>query len=475
VNRDFTVHTGGTWTLSGQAVALPTASTARTLLPLGRAATATADSVLANDPSVSGTFALDGRADTAWLANLGDYSPVLKLAWDRPRRLDRLRLDGAIISSVAPYEAVLEANGEKRVVSVGPGQTGFFKPLVARSATITFRAHPDPTGVQLPVGVGEVRLDGLQGLVRGVALDWKFDSGCGLGPSVSVNGVVHRTSVSGTLRDIVDARPVSWRTCDGPVTMKAGDQRISAEATDVFTPTMVVLKSQIGNEGSGASRRLTGDLAVSDAIRMRVGPGPAAVLTFGQNSNAGWKASLAGAPLAPTVVDGWQQGFVVPPGDGGKVEVHYGPSAAYYVALGIGALAALALVLLLALDLRRPARPEPLRPPVMPARQVTTRGGRRRWRSFSGLLLTLGALALLGGPLVAIAVVVGVVLAWRGPGTVVPLALGSLCVFASGVAAVYSPRLGSGSPDSLANGIAAVGAGLLFATLTRESAWESQP
>lgn len=464
MNRVFTTHEPGSWALRGQVVALPTEATARTLLPLGRGVRATANSVLANDPSVSGVFAMDGRSDTAWLANLGDLSPALTLTWDKPRRLSRLRVDAAIISSVAPYEAVIEARGQKRVVPLGPDTLGTFKPLVARAATITFHGRSDATGEQLPLGVGEVRLAGLEGQVRGVARSWRLTSQCGLGPLVSINGIEHKTRVTGTLGAVVDAQPLDWSTCGGPVALGSGRQLLSVAATDVFTPTTAVLQSQPVAAGPGITgRRVTGGSTASSSIRMRVGAGPVAVLSFGQNSNPGWQATLAGASLTPTVVDGWQQGFVLPAGAGGKVEVQFGPGTAYHVALAVGALGALVLLLLLLLDLRWPSRLDP-----MPISEPRTR---RRSRLL--LVLALVVLGLLGGPVLAGAVIVGGVVASRAQGLTAVLGTGSLCVLASGIAAVYSPDIGSGSPDGLANGLAAVGAGLLVATLLTSSARES--
>jgi arabinofuranan 3-O-arabinosyltransferase len=452
VDRTFTVHQGGTWRLRGRAVALPTDATARTLLPLGRALAATADSVLGNDPSVSGMFAVDGRSDTPWLANPGNLSPSLTISWDRPRRIDRLQVDSSLVGALAPYEAVITAGGQTRTVPVGAGQLGFFEPIVASSATITFHAYPDPGGMPLPVGVGEVRLSGVERLARDVARGFRLRTACGLGPTVTVDGVTYRTRVTGTLGDVIDGMPLRWHSCDGPVELAAGEKHLTVDANDLFTPTQIVLRSTSPRPEAVGGRPVGGVSPVSDTARMTVGPGPAAVAVLGQNTNPGWQASLGSRPLHPTVVDGWMQGFVVPGGDGGRVRIDFPAGATYRAALVAGAAGVVVLVVLLLLDLLRPRRPLPI---------VTGRWPRATVRLAVGVGLVV--LTALGGLVVALALLAGLV-ARRLGATVGGLAgTGGLLVLVSAIAAVYSPAIGSGTSGDLADLLACAGVGLLVA------------
>jgi arabinofuranan 3-O-arabinosyltransferase len=50
---------------------------------------------------------------------------------------------------------------------------------------------------------------------------------------------------------------------------------------------------------------------------VRVGPGDASYLAVRENFNRGWSASLNGHKLTPVKLDGWQQGFILPAGQGG--------------------------------------------------------------------------------------------------------------------------------------------------------------
>jgi GT2 family glycosyltransferase len=71
-------------------------------------------------------------------------------------------------------------------------------------------------------------------------------------------------------------------------------------------------------------------------------------LTLGEQADAGWTASLDGRELPPRTVDGWAQGFVLPPA-GGALEVQHDNGRDWWLA---GQL----LVLLVALVLAAPGR-----------------------------------------------------------------------------------------------------------------------
>ncbi len=97
------------------------------------------------------------------------------------------------------------------------------------------------------------------------------------------------------------------------------------------------------------------------------------VLVVPESINPGWTARAAdGSRLAPLTVNGWQQGWVLPPGTAGPVTLSFTSNALYRAGL-IGGLALLPLLALLAfLPVRRP-RPtdEPARP-WQPGRVTTS-------------------------------------------------------------------------------------------------------
>ncbi|MCW2784113.1 MAG: hypothetical protein JWP74_630 [Marmoricola sp.] len=456
LDRTFTVHGSGSWRFSGEVVAQPSTDTAKLLLPVGTGLSASSTSVLGDDPAVSAVFATDDQSDTSWLAARGDLAPVLQLTWHKPCTLSRLQVTASAIPALSPYEAVIEAHGQTRRVPLGAGQLGYFKAIPgATSARITLLAHRDSEHLGRSVGAGEVRLDGLASLARPVPLSWTFTSPCGLGPDLQVDGQTYRTQVTGTLGDVVDGRTMSWRSCDGAIALSSGTSRLQANASGIFDPTRVVLRSgeapASGPVAVTEQRAVTGASKLAPSMRVTIAAGPTSVLVFGQNANPGWQATLAGHDLATRVVDGWQQGFVIPAGAGGTVRIDFAPQTAYRAALGLGGAGVLVLLVLLLIDLRRPQSPLAVRGVIAPRR----RAGRLA-------VATAGMLVLAAvSPVAAAAALVGVFLVRRTP---VPVAAAVL-VLASGVAAAFAGGTAGGTPGAAADVLAALGCGLVAATL----------
>jgi arabinofuranan 3-O-arabinosyltransferase len=62
-----------------------------------------------------------------------------------------------------------------------------------------------------------------------------------------------------------------------------------------------------------------------------------AVLTVSESYNEGWEATAGGRRLQPVLVDGWKQGWVVPEGVVGLVELEFIPQGPFVVGLSVGA------------------------------------------------------------------------------------------------------------------------------------------
>ena len=104
-----------------------------------------------------------------------------------------------------------------------------------------------------------------------------------------------------------------------------------------------------------------------------VGAGPQRLLALAMNHNGGWEATLDGVALTPVVVDGFRQGFVVPAGAAGALDVEFAPDSSYRWALGGGLLLALLLLAGLLVPDREPSPCPGGRPPG-----DARAGGRRR-------------------------------------------------------------------------------------------------
>ena len=448
LDRTITVRAGASdpVALTGEVVARTTKRAIRLLEPVGREQRVTASSVLGNDPGVSSRFAWDGSSETAWVPADRDAGPTLVFHWSRPHRVSGIRVESPDVQT-APRRALLTtAEGRTVDVALTGSATAAFPALHTRRLQVTFQ-RPDE-GARIVVD--EVELAGAQ-------VTQPFDASattgavCGLGPHVVVDGVVHQSAVRGTLGDIVAGRPLRLAVCDvgdpgagtPQVELTAGPHRITAPPTIQFQ-TVMVTGTATQRTPSSQTRRV--DVRSWEGTRRTatVGAGPATVVSMPANANPGWRATLAGKPLAAVRVDGWQQGWVVPAGPAGRLVIDFPPQrwygpivAAGLVPAGLVVLASL-LLLLGRRRTRRNAVPEPA--PASPRAAA------------AGAVVLLLALGFVSAG--------GAALGWLGRRRTWPVVLGGLAVLASGLLDARDPAFPS---DGVADVLAAGGFGLLLA------------
>ena len=190
---------------------------------------------------------------------------------------------------------------------------------------------------------------------------------CGRGPIIGVAGQFVQTSVTTTVGALLDGGPVVAKPCRAePITLPAGQQELLISPGAAFVVDGVQLAGPLASQlrtaatipaqtGTWSADRREVSLEPSQASRVLVVP---------ESINPGWTAHTGdGSLLSPVTVNGWQQGWVLPPGTAGTVTLAFTSNALYRVGL-VGGLALLPLLALLALlPVRRPRAPdEPPRP-----------------------------------------------------------------------------------------------------------------
>ncbi|MEU7901448.1 alpha-(1-_3)-arabinofuranosyltransferase [Actinoplanes sp. NPDC049118] len=379
----------------------------------------TSSSIGVPEPAARPGAVVDGDPGTAWHAADEDKHPWLRMTWPSARTISGVRLSLPDTTAAArPWQVTVLGDDDVRNGFLDEGGTLLFdRPMLSNEITLliadTVPAQSfDPyrnVSRSLPVAVAEFTALP-DALPDRAAQDEKLALPCGTGPSVDVGGVKRTTALVASRRDLVELREVGARLCGRdattPVRVSAGSARIVAAASALATPVRLTLKPAGGGQGAGVPAAST-DQQIPVRVeswgptlrRVRLDAYPnQRVLSLRENQNPGWQATLRGRTLKPLVLDGWQQGWLVPAGVGGDVEMRFAPDSTYAAAIGGGGLLLVLVAAAAVLPVRRSGLPAPQ--PV-----------RRRRRLLSTLvggaaLLAVGGLAAGGLALLGIAAVV---------------------------------------------------------------------
>uniref|UniRef100_UPI002453CACD alpha-(1->3)-arabinofuranosyltransferase domain-containing protein n=1 Tax=Nocardia carnea TaxID=37328 RepID=UPI002453CACD len=239
-----------------------------------------------------------------------------------------------------------------------------------------------------PAGLAEVNVLGPQ-YPAPAPDDRLVTVGCDIGPTVAVGGRLVHTGITATAGELRSGAPVPAQPCPdlaappAPGTESGAAQPVSLPAGEVdvlVAPTELFFVDRL---------RLVGTQP----------PPPAAdtgtqLLTLALSTNTGWRAQTAdGRELEPIVVNGWQQGWLLPAGAAGPVTVSFPIDTWYRVAIFGGLLL---LIPLLAFAVPRGPRGDPA---------IPVRAWRTPW-TVGGLALT-AATTVIAGPTATVLTVAG--------------------------------------------------------------------
>ena len=385
----------------------------------------TASSTLSSQAEFGPANLFQASPARPWISTAAD--PALQLRWPGRRSISSMVIEPAFGFSAAPDRVQISSPDGDRRATVGlDGSVTLVPPLVTSQMTISFpgglAASPSVTpgqpGGEL-FGLGSIDIPALRDLrVAAPPLAGRFHLACGQGPAVTLDGVRYPTAVSGTMSALVRLRPVHLRLClTGGVDLALGQHTLLAHASPLFTVDQLSLRSSTaadtavtGSTSASTGSATTGSTTTGpgsaagastaapaqrvvhvlswqpDSRRLTIGAGGQSYLEVHQNASSGWVATLNGKRLQPVILDGWQQGYVVPAGRGGAVSMTFTPARVYH--FGLAASALLIVVLLgLAVGLGRLV-PAPLR--RRPSWSRRRRPGKPRREGPGRLALRLG-------------------------------------------------------------------------------------
>ncbi|MDH3008193.1 DUF3367 domain-containing protein [Gordonia alkanivorans] len=379
------------------------------------------------DPRGSPAAAVDGDPGTTWTAPqipdeekpedreddeepADDATPTLVVHLPAEQRVESVKLVAPGDYPATPTEVAVDLGTGEQIREVGKDGVLRLDPAITDRIEITIREQRDLIDVNslgfatpAPPGIAEVEVfpaprapaDG----------DRVVEIRCGDGLGITAAGQVVGISARTTTAALRSGEPVVARACTpGELRLPAGQQEVSVNPGQAFTVDAVSLT--VGSPVDGAATT-TPDVsewtAASRAVQ--IDSGPERLLVVPESTNPGWVARVDGRELSPVVVNGWQQGWIVPAGASGTVELTYRFDSLYRWSLVVG-------LVLMALLLVAAWWPSSRREAVAEPRTVTT----GRFTLMAAGLGILGASWLLSGWWgLAVGIGVGVVAAATPP------------------------------------------------------------
>ena len=332
------------------------------------------------DVGGSAYAATDGDPRTAWTAPQGvaqhQAYPTLTVRLPRPVEVAAVRLtpSGSPLPTHPTLVAVDLGDGPQvRSLSTDDGpQTVALHPRVTDTFQVSLLAWQDVID-RTALGFDQLKPPGLAEVTAldktGAAIaaaDAATNSArrvelpCGQGPVIGIAGRFLQTSVSTTVADLLGGRPIAARTCDpAPIALPTGPQELLISPGEAFIADGAQLAGPLAAQlTTAATVPVTVTGWTPDRRGISVPRSPVTrVLVVPESVNPGWVAHTAdGAALTPVIVNGWQQGWVVPAGEQGAVTLSFPSNATYRWGLTAG-LCLLPVLLAMALvPGRRPVR-----------------------------------------------------------------------------------------------------------------------
>ena len=357
--RRFVADTPGDYTLSGT-VSLRRSGHGDGLLDSGL--TIRTDAVDPTDLAGGPVATLDDDPGTTWVAQAADET--LTVRFPRPQRLTTVEATiGRDAPASRPTALLVSAGDRERLVRLDRSGRGTLPPWRVRSLDLRV-ADTDTSflvvGQQFaPAPAGISSLSFGRGLEPERADEQRVFA-CGTGPDIGVDGQVRQTSVVASVRQLVRGASVPFLVCGFPT----GALGLGSEHSVLARPSALFRVDTVSLRHVGVS------VAATQPVTVRVdGRGqPTSVdlperdtdtlLTLQQNDNDAWVATLDGGRLPRVRVAGWKQGFLVPAGAAGEVQLSIPADQRFLALLAVGAAGVLGCVLVVVVPLlrRRPSR-----------------------------------------------------------------------------------------------------------------------
>ncbi len=312
-----------------------------------------ADSTWGNNPSVSPRNLVDGITSTPWRSGTDitatGGSSLISMKWNTPRTLSSLKLVPSETDAM-PKDVVVYAGNEARGAPVALDGTVEFAPLTTSSISLRINYAPVPDSnktASKQMGFTAIEIPAIADLYPGpINRAAPYTAACGSGPTVTVGTTTISYSVSTTTGALIDGTPFDLLPCGtDAVSLTAGAMLLDASSgTSLTTIDRIVIgNSPTMAPPSGTPRAFTINHWGTNDRTVNVDSGSEGLFVVNETFNEGWEATLNGTKLAPIMIDGWRQGFVLPDGEGGAVHLRFAPDRLFKIGTIFGLFTLLAV------------------------------------------------------------------------------------------------------------------------------------
>jgi arabinofuranan 3-O-arabinosyltransferase len=347
LNRQFFLYKSGSFSLRGTVMPIPGPALTQLLSPNSQIQIY-ANSTFANLPRFAAINLLDPHHNSAWIAN--GPNPTLVMTWPQKTVINQMKLFFTSNFAARPEVIKIQSLEGTRTMKVPDSGVINFSPLDTDAIEITFPKVQKLISVnqltgqigQLPVGLAGINIPAIRPYEpQFPSTDSPVTLPCGEGPSFQLDGSIVQTAVNGTYGDLINPGLLNLSICNPlKLELSAGSHTvITLPSGSPFAINSLAIAPRFVNITSNTQSNFRNTSVVSwgsQNIQINVGNGQKTYLVLHQNYNLGWRAQLNGIYLKPVVIDGWQQGFIIPKGQYGVIDLSYVPNFLYQVGLGVG-------------------------------------------------------------------------------------------------------------------------------------------
>lgn len=319
-----------------------------------------ANSTYKEDLRYAARNAIDGDLQTSWKSQFrvrDEFSSarfLIQSTGDRVITSIRVIVpDGA-----AQPNAIRIGDGDAAIEI--PLDSGGYAVIPAQPATkfqFEVRYGLDESNLEKPIEISEIQLPELNEVLPSpIDYEAKISESCLTGPRVKIGNEEFTYEITTSISELATKSSIPLTACQ-PQVFTATAGKVEVSGRNGLLPVSLD-QIVIGNQFSDQTPLNNGRKVVIESWnpsnrKISISAGESNIVTTGEIFNAGWIAKIDGEKIQAVEINGWEQGFVVPAGDGGVIELTFGPQRTYIASIFVGLILLIAMVVMMFIPSRK--------------------------------------------------------------------------------------------------------------------------